>query len=130
MGSSAESTPGNSPQVAPNYGHHRDNVSVADVLANVKREHGINMGAYRLANVQVVPKTGAGNPTVNVYFWSEAAQAFVRAFTALAFTAVGAGVAWETSINCNGRIMFVELTGILTGGVDVYVSGFEMDHTL
>ena len=130
MGSFADSTPGNSPQVAPQYGHHRVNVAAADVIANVPRGRGINMGAYRLANIQVLQTTGSGNPTVNVFFWSEAADAWVRTHTALTLAALGAGVSWEATVECNGRIMFVALTGTLTGGVNVHVSGYDMDHTL
>ena len=130
MGSAAETLPDNSPKIAPDYGHHRKAVEVADVLANVVRAHGINMGGYRAANIQIAPVTGAGNPTVNVYFWSEGKGLFVQQHTPLLFAAVGAGLGWEATVECNGRIMFVGLTGTLTGGVDVHVSGYELDHTL
>lgn len=120
----------NSPQIAPDYGKHRDNVSVADVLASLTtKNHGINMGGYRLANVQIVPKGGAGNPTVNVLFWSEGQGKFVPDHTALTFAALGAGLGWETTIEANGRIMMVALTGTLTGGIDVFVSGYDAQHT-
>lgn len=121
----------NSAQVAPNYGLHRDNITVADVLATLTtKAHGINMGAYRLANIQIAPKTGSGNPTVDVLFWSEQLGKFIPQHTALTFAAAGAGVAWEATVESNGRIIMVALTGTLTGGIDVLVSGYELDHTL
>jgi len=115
---------------APDYGQHRKEVAVADSGSIDNKKRGINCGSYRVANIQVVPITAAGNPDVEVLFWSEKAGKFIRAHTALTKTGVGAGVPYEFTVECNGRIMFVFVTGTLTGGVDVYVSGFEMDHTL
>ncbi len=129
MGSAADTAPDNSPKIAPDYGHHRMAVATADVLANVKKAHGMNMGGYRLANVQIAPGA-SGNPTVDVYFWSEALSLFVQEHTPLTFAAVGVGIGWEATIECNGRRIFVGLTGTLTSGVDVYISGYELDHTL
>lgn len=120
----------NSIQVAPNYGLHRENIAVVDAGNITNKKKGINCGAYRYANIQVVPLTGAGNPTVEVLFWSEKAGKFIKAHTALTKAGIGAGVPYEFTVECNGRIMFVFVTGTLTGGVNVYVSGYELDHTL
>jgi len=120
----------NSIQVAPNYGLHRKGVAVVDSGNITDIRKGINCGAYRVANIQVVPLTAAGNPDVQILFWSEKASKFIRAHTDITKTGVGAGVPYEFTIECNGRIIFVFVTGTLTGGVDVYVSGYELDHTL
>lgn len=117
-------------QAAPDYGLHRKKLVTADTGTITNKKRGINCGSYRFANIQVVPYTGTPNPTVEVLFWSEKASKFIHANTALSKTGIGAGVPYEFTVECNGRLMFVFVTGTLTGGVDVYVSGYGMDHTL
>ncbi len=132
MTSAADAQPDNSPKIAPDYGHHRKDVGTVDVIANAVRNHGINMGAYRLVNIQVVPGP-TSNPTATVYWWSEAASAFVQEHTPITRAGLGVGVPYEFTVDANGRIMYVALTGTINGGanaVNVHVSGYELDHTL
>ena len=132
MGSAAETAPDNSPQLTPDYGHHRSEVETADSLPNTTRPHGINMGSYRVANVQVVPGP-TSNPTATVLWWSEAAGAFIQEHTPIVRAGVGAGVPYEFTVEPNGRIMYVALSGTINSGVNavnVYVSGFELSNSL
>jgi hypothetical protein len=116
------------PAMAPDYSLYREAVAAADSGPYSTKEHGINMGDYRFANIQVLP-AGTATPTIRVMFWSDKLGQFIRANPDL--TVTGAlGIPFEYTVECRGRIMFVELTGTLTGGVDVLVSGYSIDHTL
>ncbi len=117
--------PGNSIQAAPVYGTHRKDVTAADAGAPTDRNKGVNTGPWSKANIQVIP-TGADDPVVQVLFWSEALGAFVPDHGAgYTFAAKGAGVAWETTVEANGRIIWVQLTGTVATGTSVYVSGSD-----
>ena len=132
MTSAADALPDNSPKIAPDYGHHRVDVGLADTLPETERNHGMNMGAYRKANIQVVPGP-TSNPTATVLFWSSAASAFVAEHTPIVRTGMGVGVPYEFTVEPNGRIIFVALSGTVNSGanaVNVHISGYELDHTL
>lgn len=116
------------PAMAPDYALYRQGVAAADAGPYSVKEHGINMGDYRFANIQALPAVGA-NPTLRVLFWSDRLGQFIRSNPDLTVTGAGAGIAYEYTVECRGRIMLVELTGTLTGGVDVLVSGYSIDHT-
>jgi len=114
--------------MAPDYALYREGVAAADSGPYSIKEHGVNMGDYRFAHIQVLP-AGTATPTIRVMFWSEKAGQFIRAEPDL--TVTGAlGAPFEYTVECRGRIMLVELTGTLTGGVDVLVSGHSLDHTV
>lgn len=116
-------------QLAPEYGHHRQNITVADTPPEDVEAHGVNCADHRYALVQVIPKGAGGNPTATVYFWSETKGEFIAPHTALAYAGKGAGVPYEFDVDVKGRKMFIGLTGTLTGGIDVYVSGYGLNHT-
>ena len=116
-------------QLAPGYGHHRQNITVADSLPESDAAHGVNCADHRYAMVQVVPKTGAGNPTATVLFWSEEKGEFIAPHSALSYAGKGVGVAYEFDVDVKGRIMFIALSGTMTGGIDVFVSGYGLNHT-
>lgn len=109
--------------LAPDYSLYREGVSAADVMANVKKQHGCNGAMYRYAHIQVVPAAGI-NPNVAVWWWSEKAQKFVQEHTPIAKAGVGAGTPYEFTIEPMGRIFFVQVA-LTTGAVDILVSGFE-----
>lgn len=115
--------------IAPDYSSYRSGIAVADGATVTDKNLGINCGNYKTANVQIVPGASA-NPSTEILFWSEGAGKFVSHNSAsLTFTGKGNGVGYEVSVECNGRILFVKLTGTLTTGVDVYVSGYGLNHT-
>ena len=118
-----------SPAKSPDYAAHRLGVKAIDTIANVKKEHGMNMSGHEIANVQVL--VGAGlTPTVGVYFWSEAAGKFVADIDTAAKVAPAAATPFEFTARANGRIMFVAVTaGAGATGVDVYVSGYGFGIT-
>lgn len=109
---------------SPEYTQHRTNVIAVDATFDNKK-HGVNSSGFRKVNVQVVCRTDTGNPAANVLFWSEEAEEFIQAHTALAFAALGTETPFEFVIEPSGRIFFIALSGTLTGGVDVFVSGFD-----
>lgn len=119
-----------SPAIAPDYVLYREVTNAADTLPETEKGHGINLGHHRFAHVQVVPSAGAtGN--VAVLWWSERAGKFVQEHTALAKTGVGANTPYEFTVEAQGRIMFVAVTGGIaaTQKVEILVSSYDMDHT-
>jgi hypothetical protein len=116
-----------SPEAAPEYALHRENVSAADTMSAVTKSQGCNASMYSYAHVQVVPDVGV-NPNVAVWWWSDKANsgngAFIQEHTPIAKTGVGAGLPYEFTIEPKGRIFFVQIT-VTTGNVNVMVSGFE-----
>jgi hypothetical protein len=122
-----------SPSSAPGYVGHRffradagPPLALTDPLSVTDRRRGINMGGYRAANIHVVPLSPGANPDVEVLFWSEAAGEFIPGNTPIAKAGIGVGKPYEFRVDCNGRIMFVKITGGLadTEEVEVYVAGF------
>ena len=113
-----------SPTTSPTYVLYRENITAADAGPYTTYRSGLTMDGHARALIQLVPKTGTGNPVAKIYYWSNGAGKYVLAESGPA--AAGAGVATEFTVNCYGRQMFVEITGTLTGGVDVYVSGYPV----
>jgi len=118
-----------SPAKAPDYVIHRENVTAVDTIANFKGGDGINMANYQYAHVQVIPKPASdADPTVAVYWWSEAAGEFVQENPALTKAGVGANVPYEFTVECRGRKMFIAVTVLATGEVEkILVGGFELN---
>lgn len=110
-----------SPKQAPNYVLHREAVAAADTVPHTERRHGMAMEGYEVGLVQIVPSGGA-NPNLEVLFWSEAAGAFIKQYPALAVSGIGANTPQEYAFNCYGRAIFVSVTAIAAGAVDVYVA--------
>lgn len=120
-----------SPTRAPLYAFHK-RVNAAEAGGPYTEvNHGVNMGTYAKANVQVVPDPvdGAGDlPVARILFWSAAAGQFIAPSTALTFGPPVAGVPFEFTVEANGRIMYIEITGATLDGTDVYVSGHDDLH--
>jgi len=115
------------PKKAPEYAEHRSKVAAVDTIANVPKEHGMNMASHEWANIQVIPGA-ALTPTVAVHYWSQAANKFVVDSDTAAKVAPGAATPFEFSAHCLGRIMFVAVTGGAgAAGVDVLVSGYDVE---
>ncbi len=116
-----------SPSLAPAYALHRDAIAAVDATAPTNAAYGCNAGMYRYAHVQVVPAGGA-NPTVGVWWWSEAAGKFIQEHTPLSFAGVGVNVPFEFTIEPRGRKFFVAVTTLAAGTASVYVSGFQHEQ--
>lgn len=122
------------PRSAPDYEPHRyfkaETGALIDALPATDRRRGMNMGSYRFANVQVIPKQAGANPAVAVLYWSEAAGKFVQTLDATTKAGAGDGVSYEFTVECFGRIMFVAITGGMADAeeVEIYVSGFHIDR--
>lgn len=125
-------TESRSPQKAPDFQLYRIVDTIADVLPEIDVKHGINMGNYRRAIIDVKAEDGA-NPAVAVLFWSEATSAFVAENPAITRAGAGVDTGYQFSVECNGRIMFVAVTGGLSNAAHIAtisIAGFELDHTL
>lgn len=110
---------------APDYACHRKSVAAVDVaLATVDQSLGMNCRGYGVVNAQVIPDGGAV-PKVEALFWSEAAGAFISCEDPIEKTAPGADTPFEFSFDANGRIVFIAVTTLAGGTVDVYLGGFD-----
>ncbi len=109
----------------PIYTLYREGLTAVDAVGTLTdRELGINTSSYEDICIQVIPKSGA-NPTVAVYFWSEHAATYVQQHTAISKTGVGATTPHEFTVEAKGRHVFVRVTAITAGSVDIAVSGFK-----
>lgn len=115
-----------SPLAAPRYARHRSEVTAADGAAIANRMLGCNTENYTHTHIQVVPSGGA-NPTAEVLWWSEEAGQFVSEHTAISKAGTGADTPFEFTVASQGRILFVKLTSISAGSVEVMVAGFHSD---
>ena len=115
------------PKLAPDYALHRSAVTSADSLPETERGHGINMASHTTAHIQVVPSGGA-DPSVEVLWWSEVAQEFVQEHISIERVGVGVDRPYEFDVDSRGRIMFVAITTIAAGAVDVHVSGYNVER--
>jgi hypothetical protein len=115
-----------SPQRAPKYALYREVSAAADSLPETQVTLGMNMGELQRALIQVIPSASA-NPAVAVLWWSAEAGKFIQENVALTKSGAGAGVAYEFTVEANGRIMFVAVTGGITTGdtVKICVAGFN-----
>ncbi|MGW8177875.1 MAG: hypothetical protein ACWGQW_03660 [bacterium] len=118
----------NSPQLAPDYGTHRKSVVSNDSLPEQNIKHGINMGGYGKAHIQVIPGA-TSNPTAQVLVWSDEKGAFISLAPAVSQAGMGAGTPYEFTMDCMGRIIFVALTTGVNDECKVFVSGYDMQHT-
>jgi len=116
-----------SPSHAPDYALHRYVKDANDTPPETVKAHGINMHGFQSANIQVIPDANDPNPSIEVFFWSEKAAAFVSEHSALAFAGKGAGEPYEVTVECNGRVMFVSVIAGVAATQDcrIYVSGFN-----
>jgi hypothetical protein len=109
---------------APEYKAHRTAVAAVDSSNPTTDSVGIQCREFQRLHVQVIPSTLC-NPSVEVIFWSEAKSAFISAHTALAFAGKGAGVAYEFTVDVEGRLPFVKFTTLAAGTCNVHVAGWR-----
>ena len=112
-----------SPKRAPDHRLHRVVLAV-DSSDSANRSQGMNMAGFRFANIQVVADAGQ-NPTTEAMFWCEEASKFINAHVALAKVGLGNGVAYEYTIEANGRVIWVKTT-IGTG--KIFICGWDEEH--
>lgn len=104
---------------------HREGVTAVDTLpltGVAAKKRGMNMQGYDTALIEVMP-SGTANPTVTVLYWSQRLERFVREHTNLVFTGVGADTPFQFSVECRGRVMFVAVTTLAAGSVNIGVAG-------
>lgn len=121
-----------SPDVTPALKKYKTVDTAVEAGPFATKEHGVNMGHYEMAIIDVKAEGGA-NPDVNVLWWSEETGAFVQDNPALAKTGAGADTGYQFSVLALGRIMFVQVSGGITIGAHIAtisVGGYNLDHTL
>ena len=100
-------------------------VTANDSLPVTDKKQGLNCGQYNSINVEIVPTSD--NPTVTVQTWSETAGRFIQDHTAFTRAGLGAGIPYTFSYPCDGRLVFIGVTGGSgAGNTKISVSGFDM----
>jgi len=117
------------PKTAPQYTHYRTVTGAVDTLPETTKAHGMNAAIFERANIQVVPSDGA-NPTVDVLWWSDEADAFIQEHTNIQKAGIGADTPYEFTIESLGRIFFVAVTSGVAAGqtAKIFVSGYGLDE--
>lgn len=116
--------PSSSPSTAPRFTKHRSIVGAIDTGNITNKKSGMNMSGFDNAIIRVIPDNGA-NPSIEVLFWSEEAGKFISDSTGLTVAAKGADVSYDFKCEVNDRIIFVYVTGTVTGDdtVEVLIAG-------
>lgn len=112
-----------SAQRSPIFTVHRTRTAV-DAGIITTRGWGMVMAEFKTAIIRVVP-TPTANITVQAMFWSASSGRFIPANPALQQAGVGAGVPYDYTIEVNGRVLFVYITGTIGTGVTIQVAGVE-----
>jgi hypothetical protein len=89
----------------------------------------MNMAGYDNAIVRVIPDNGA-DPDIEILFWSEEAEKFIADATGLTATGKGTDIPYDYTCVVNNRIIFVFVTGTVTGDdtVEVLIAGHNQDR--
>lgn len=101
---------------------HRDGVTSADTIADVIKARGMAMSGYEEALIEVIPSGGA-NPTLGVYFWSEAAGVWLQDETPQVIGPVGVDTLYHALVLVKHRRMFIAVDAIAAGPVSIRVAG-------
>jgi len=110
---------------APNYKLYRTLTANDPATPTAKKGSGAQCFRFRKLHIQIVAAGGA-NPAIQVWVWSEEADAFIDLHTALTFAAKGANVSWETTIDVLDRIVFIGATsGADTGTTKILLAGAD-----
>lgn len=109
-----------SPPMAPEYGLYREVVAV-DSLPVTTKKAGLHCGGLYRVMFQVVPSGGA-NPTVALMYWSEGAGKFIPEHSPITKAGIGADTPFEFAVDANGRTLFLAVTTLAAGKVDIYAS--------
>lgn len=118
--------------VAPDFTIHKTVDTAVEAAPPTKKEHGVNMGHYEMALIDVGAEGGA-NPSVAVWWWSEKQGKFVQDHTPISKSGVGVNVGYQFVLPCYGRIMAVTVTGGVASAAQIAtisVAGYNLDHSL
>lgn len=112
------------PQRVPNFTEHRSVSGAIDSGDITTRGWGMVMSEFKTAVIRVVPGTTA-NITVEARFWSEDAGKFISANPALQQAGAGAGIPFDYTVEVNGKILFVYVTGTIGNGAKIQIAGVD-----
>lgn len=105
------------------YALHREAVTGVDTISAVDKKRGMNMVGYQVAIIEVLPSGGA-DPTLGLYYWSEAAGLWLQAQTPEVIGPGGVDTPYHRLITTvRQRRIFVAVTAIAAGQVDVRIAG-------
>lgn len=135
-----------SPLRAPEYQIYRF-LTVADSVFNLPAT-GVCGRNYKWLNFSVVPVNVAArpkeddfsavvaatttNPSIRVRYWQPLLKVWVKANPDVVLAGLGAGVAYEFSVQNNGRDVMIEMTSGVTAseGVVISVSAFPEQEAI
>lgn len=120
---------------APLFSLHRTLKGAADLAAAAPTDPaaGMNMGDFDTAVIQVVPKQGVPDVSIEVLQWSNDAGKFVPFATAKSQAGLGAAKPFVYECDVNYCIIWVRVTGTIGSGppvdiVDVLIAGADSDR--
>lgn len=140
--------------IAPERNLYRFLTAADDAGSRALKGNGVNCGHYLSVHFLVVPlafppgtkrpttidellalglsAASTTNPDVTLRAWNPVLSRFENFSPSVSVLGIGAGESYEFSVNAEGRIIMVELTGAPAANeaVAVLVSGYEIDHTL
>lgn len=123
---------GSSPSTAPIFTKHREGLAAVDAASYspTSVSAGMNMHGFEKAIIHVVPTADDPVANIEVLVWSEAAGKFIPFATAKTASSPGAGKDYAYEAVVEGQIIFVRVTGTVTGAdrVDILVAGDHVDH--
>lgn len=115
---------------APDMVVYRSGIGAADSgTLPIDRNKGLNTANYSKLNVHVIPGPATSAPVVDVYVWSNAASKFIKRLPVLGITAQAAGVPYAFTIDCNGEILWFQVSGTIDSSntVTIEVSAFGLN---
>ena len=109
-----------SPPMAPESGLYREVVAV-DSLPVTNRKAGLNCAGLARVMFEIVPSGGA-NPTVALMYWSTGAGKFIQEHSPITKAGIGADTPFAFTVDALGRTLFLAVTTLSAGKVDIYAS--------
>lgn len=82
---------------------------------------GMNFQGYDVAFVQIIP-SGGSTPSVELLTWCPSQDTFIPVNPTATWTAPAAGAAFEFTFSPYGRSVWVRVTGVGAGSVEVWAS--------
>lgn len=111
---------------SPEFNAHREGVTAADVSLPTKAAAGVNARGFRWALIDVVKASGTiTDLDLQIYFWSEAADAFVPSNDS-AHTVTNLTDSIRFAVPVYGQVFWVNVDA-LTGTspeVEIHVAGY------
>lgn len=110
---------------SPQYQAFRLDVDAVDVSPVTNKRFGLACSGYDIAMFQIIPSGGA-DPTIEILSWCEAAGRFISVNPVATSVGLGADEPFEVTVSPYGRVLYVSVTALAAGSVDIYSSAYNV----